>query len=136
MVSPVYLLDTNTWIYALKGQPESIVSKLGTVDPTTVVFCSVVKAELLYGARRHSTPQKRLDLLNGLFQHHRSYDFDDRSAGVYSHIRRELEVAGRPIGPMDMLIAAIAIANDLTLVTHNFAEFERVPELRVVDWIS
>jgi tRNA(fMet)-specific endonuclease VapC len=60
--------------------------------------------------------------------------FEDRAAKVYGQIRADLETKGTPIGPNDLMIAAIALANDLTLVTHNTAEFSRVPALKFVDW--
>ena len=63
-----------------------------------------------------------------------SLPFDDEAAEAYSRIRADLEKIGKPIGPNDLLIAAIAIANDVTLVTHNTGEFGRVKELRIEDW--
>jgi tRNA(fMet)-specific endonuclease VapC len=63
-----------------------------------------------------------------------SISFDDQTAQVYGQIRADLEAKGTPIGPNDTLIAAIALAHDLTLVTHNSSEFSRVPGLKLVDW--
>lgn len=59
---------------------------------------------------------------------------DDGAARKAGEIKANLAALGTPIGPYDLLIAAIAIVNDLTLVTHNIKEFERVSELRVEDW--
>ncbi len=63
-----------------------------------------------------------------------SYDFDDAAANAYAGVRAFLESAGMPIGANDMLIAAIALANDLVLVTRNVGEFSRVPHLRIECW--
>jgi tRNA(fMet)-specific endonuclease VapC len=63
-----------------------------------------------------------------------SLPFDDDAAEVYGRIRTQLEKSGKPIGPNDLLIAAIAIAHDATLVTHNTGEFSRVEDLRYEDW--
>jgi len=63
-----------------------------------------------------------------------SLPFDDRSAAVYGDIRAKLERQGTPIGPNDLMIAAIALANDLILVTHNLREFERIDNLKYEDW--
>ena len=63
-----------------------------------------------------------------------SLPFDDAAASVYAIIRAHLESAGTPIGPYDLQIAAIALANGLTLVTHNTREFSRVPGLLLEDW--
>lgn len=63
-----------------------------------------------------------------------SLPFDDRAADEYGRIRAYLARLGTPIGPNDLLIAAIALANNATLVTHNTTEFNRVPGLTIVDW--
>ena len=60
--------------------------------------------------------------------------FDDTAAEIYGRIRTRLEQAGAPIGPNDLMIAAIAVANDVVLVTHNTREFSRVEELKFEDW--
>jgi len=70
MITPTHLLDTNTWIYALKGQPTALVARLGAVDPASVAFCSVIKAELLHGAYRYGNQERRLALLHALFSRH------------------------------------------------------------------
>ena len=79
---------------------------------------------------------ENLLLLSRLFPQFASLPFDDRAADVYGQIRADLARKGTPIGPNDFMIAAITLANDLTLVTHNVAEFGRVPALRVEDWES
>ncbi|MFN8495373.1 MAG: type II toxin-antitoxin system VapC family toxin [Caldilineaceae bacterium] len=134
MVTPTHLLDTNTWIYVLKGNPGQLVARLGTVDPDSVAFCSIVKAELVHGAYRYGNREKRLTLLQTLFNRHASFPFDDQAAAVYGRIRYALETKGQVIGPMDLLIAAIALANNLILVTHNTDEFARVDGLQMEDW--
>jgi tRNA(fMet)-specific endonuclease VapC len=136
MVAPTHLLDTNTWIYALKGGPHVLVERLGSVHPESVAFCAIVKAELLRGALRYGDPAKRLAILHLLFRNHPSFPFDDAAAEVYARVRHELEARGQVIGAMDMLIAAIALANNLILVSHNTAEFARISELKLEDWTS
>ena len=63
-----------------------------------------------------------------------SLAFDDKAAEIYGRIRAQLAVIGKPIGPNDLMIAAIALSNNLTLVTHNLAEFGRIDALKVGDW--
>lgn len=63
-----------------------------------------------------------------------SLPFDDKAALVYGRVRAQLATQGTPIGPNDLMIAAIAIANDVTLVTRNTREFGRVAGLRIEDW--
>jgi tRNA(fMet)-specific endonuclease VapC len=134
MVAITHLLETNTWIYALKGKPVGLVERLGKVQPASVAFCSVVKAELLRGAHRYANRDTRFAILHALFSRHQSLPFDDSAAEVYGRIRHELEISGQVIGAMDMLIAAIALGNDLILVTNNTTEFVRIPSLKLEDW--
>ena len=81
-------------------------------------------------------PAKTLEKQRQFVERFVSLPFDDEAAEVYSHIRAELEKAGKLIGPNDLLIAAIAIANDVMLVTHNVREFGRVSGLKFEDWES
>ena len=134
MVAVTHLLDTNTWIYALKDKPVGLIEHLGKVQPDSVAFCSIVKAELQCGAHRYANRDRRFAVLHALFSRHQSFAFDDAAAAVYGHIRHELEISGQVIGAMDMLISAIALANHLTLVTNNTAEFARIPSLKLEDW--
>jgi tRNA(fMet)-specific endonuclease VapC len=129
-----WLLDTNAWITYLKTPQSSIHSRLQSLQPTDVVLCSVVKAELLHGAEKYGNRERRLGLLRELFAPYASHPFDDAAAAHYARIRHELEIAGNVIGPNDLMIAAIAVANNHTLVTHNTAEFSRVRELTIENW--
>lgn len=130
----IYLLDTNTCIRFLNGQSEPIRLHLERVSPDDVALCSVVKAELLFGAHKSARPRRNLDRLGPFFERFVSFPFDDAAAGTYGEIRSFLEKRGTPIGPNDLMIAAIAKANGLTLVTHNTAEFRRVDGLLLEDW--
>jgi tRNA(fMet)-specific endonuclease VapC len=94
----------------------------------------VVKAELFYGAAKSSNPAKVLAEQKKFLNQFTSLPFDDRAATEYGRIRAHLARRGTPIGPNDLLIAAIALANNATLVTHNTAEFNRVPGLTLTDW--
>lgn len=131
-----FLLDTNTCIAYLNGRAVGVRRQLQALAPGDVVLCSVVKAELLYGARKSRDPATVVAKLQRFFAPLASLPFDDPAAQAYGTVRAELERAGTPIGPNDLMIAAIAQANGLTLVTHNVGEFRRVPGLRVEDWES
>jgi len=130
----VYLLDTNTCIHILNGTSESVVQRFANESPQTVALCSVVKAELLYGARKSSAVARNLSNLERFFEALTSYGFDDSAAEHYGLIRADLQRAGTPIGANDLLVASIARSLDLTVVTNNTREFSRVVGLRVVDW--
>ena len=129
-----YLLDTNACIRVLNGTSDAVVSRFRAESPASIAICSVVKAELLYGARKSMNVGRTLRTLESFFEPLASYPFDDRSAQDYGLIRADLEHLGTPIGANDLLIAAIARAHDLTVVTHNVNEFARVVGLRVEDW--
>jgi tRNA(fMet)-specific endonuclease VapC len=129
-----YLLDTNDWVSFLRKSSTGLLKRLATADESEIVLCSIVLAELLYGVRRSGSSQRNRAGVQAIADRFRCVAFDDECAAAYAGIRFELEQSGVPIGPNDMLIAAIAIANDLTVVTHNVREFSRVPGLRVEDW--
>jgi len=98
------------------------------------VLCSVVVAELLFGALRSSDPIKVENQVRSFCLGYRSLPFEDTAAGDYARIRNDLTMKGQIIGPNDLLIAAIALANHLVLVTHNTREFRRVVGLTLEDW--
>ena len=129
-----YLLDTNTCIKYLNGRSEKIRQHLEAKRPQDILLCSVVKAELFYGVMKSANPEKNLAKLDLFADRFVSLLFDDNAAAAYGRIRAELEKAGTPIGPNDLLIAAIAVANDVTLVTNNTREFSRVNGLKFEDW--
>ncbi|MDW7711685.1 MAG: type II toxin-antitoxin system VapC family toxin [Deferrisomatales bacterium] len=130
----MFLLDTNACIRLLNGTSPPLEDRLRRVDPSEVCLCSVVKAELVYGARRSSRVAENLDLLRRFFLPFKSVAFDDPCADHCGRVRAEPAAQGTPIGPNDLLIAATALAHDLTLVTHNIREFSRVTGLRMEDW--
>jgi tRNA(fMet)-specific endonuclease VapC len=130
----VYLLDTNVCIRLLNGTSGRLTERLRATPPSEVTLSSIVKAELLYGARHSARVADNLRLLRRFFAAIPSVAFDDACAEEYGIIRSELTRTGRPIGPNDLLIAATARAHDLTLVTRNTREFSRIPSLDLEDW--
>jgi tRNA(fMet)-specific endonuclease VapC len=131
-----YLLDTNAWIEVLNNPKGSLAVKLAGHTPTDIALCSVVLGELLVGAYKSSKPAANLALINQLIQQFACLPFDANSADPYAQIRSHLEKLGQSIGPYDLQIAAIALRNGLITVTHNVAEFSRVPGLSVEDWLG
>lgn len=129
-----YLLDTNTCIEFLHRPASTVKRRLAQVNLADVVLCSVVKAELYHGAQKSARMERNLTLMRDFFVSFASLPFDDAAAEVYGRIRAHLERRGETIGPNDLLIAAIALAHGVTLVTHNTEEFQRVPNLVLEDW--
>lgn len=128
-----YLLDTDTAIALIKGREETT-KRLRERKPGEVAISSVTKAELFYGARKSERTNHNLGVLSRFFAPFPSLVFDDRASEEYGLIRADLERAGNPIGPNDLLIAALARARDLTLVSFNVREFDRVIGLKVASW--
>lgn len=129
-----YLLDTNICIALLKGEDKELVKKFETCSPSDFHLCSIVKAELLYGAHKSQKVAANLAVLKKFFSQFHSLSFDDAAAEFYGTIRALLTKAGSPIGANDLFIASIAQTNGLTLLTRNPREFIRVPGLGCETW--
>ena len=129
-----YLLDANTCIRILNSSNEGVARRFTACQPADIVLCSVVKAELLYGARRSARVEFNLRHLAHFAAPLQSLPFDDQSAHEYGLLRADQAIVGKPIGANDLMIAAITRAHKLILVTHKVGEFKRVPDLRIEDW--
>ena len=130
-----YPLDTNVWVALLRKSSQEVATRFRAAAPTgDVRVCSIVLAELRHGALRSAKPAANRADVDALLAPFPSLPFDDAASDHFATIRHHLESIGQTIGPLDMLIAAIALANGCTLVTHNVSEFSRVPGLMVEDW--
>jgi len=130
----MYLFDTNACIRILNNSSSALVGRLREHRPDEIALCSVVKAELFYGAQRSSRIAENLRVLDRFFAPFYSLPFDDNCVQTCGRIRAELERTGTPIGPYDLLIAATAVANSRVLVTANTREFSRVAGLTIENW--
>jgi len=130
----IYLLDTNVCVRYLRGRNVNVLHRLQRTPATNVRLCSVVKSELYYGALRSAKPRANRAKVDGFVAPYQSLCYDDDAAEIHADIRHQLECAGTPIGPYDLQIAAIALLHGATVVTHNTAEFMRVPQLTIEDW--
>lgn len=128
------LLDTNVCVAYLKGEEPTLRDKILSFNPDNLILCSVVKAELLYGARKSKQVEENLQRLEIFFEAFESYYFDDQAADHYGQVRAQLHREGSPVGPNDLMIAAIALSRNLILVSRNQREFRRVVGLRVDVW--
>jgi tRNA(fMet)-specific endonuclease VapC len=131
-----YLLDTNAWIELLNNPKGNLATKLASLAPSDVALCSVVLGELAVGAYKSTQPAANLALVHQLVRQFACLAFDEASADPYAQTRSHLEKIGQPIGPYNLQIAAIALQHGLIVVTHNLAEFSRVPGLSVEDWLG
>jgi tRNA(fMet)-specific endonuclease VapC len=133
-----HLLDANTIIHHFRyGLASKATARMAAAPAGTVFLSSVVIGEQFYGAY-HGAPSllpANLALVTKIQAQFPSVSFDDQAAERYGRIRAHLASAGQLIGPNDLLIAATALANGLTLVTNNTKEFSRVPGLVFEVWL-
>ena len=129
-----YMLDINICIYAIKHKPEQVFIRLQEHDPIDICISSVTYAELVHGVENSKAIEKNRVALALLLANIEIMNFDSLAAESYGKIRADLEKAGTPIGPLDMMIAGHAKALAYTLVTNNTKEFERVKGLKLENW--
>ena len=129
------LLDTNICIYIIKQRPASVLKKFASYPVGDIGISVITLAELEYGASKSGQPAKNRKALDLFVSPLEVAAFDRRATAAYGRIRALLEKKGRPIGSLDLLIAAHALSLDVRLVTNNVREFKRVPSLRVENWI-
>ncbi len=128
----MYVLDTNTLIYFFKGMGR-VVENVMSVPPCHIGIPTIVLYELEVGIAKSTSPQKRKDLLE-FASVVNILPFSEREAHTSALIRTTLEKRGKPIGPLDVLIAGTALEHQGILITHNTREFKRIPDLKVEDW--
>jgi tRNA(fMet)-specific endonuclease VapC len=131
-----YILDTNICIAIIRHQPADAIKKLTSHRPGDVGVSVITVAELVHGAQKSGQPEKNMAALDQFLLPLEIADFDQGAAAIYGQIRAALEKAGTPIGSMDMLIAAHALTLGVVLVTNNTQEFQRVPDLKIEDWLG
>ena len=129
-----YLLDTNICIYIIKKRPEKVLEKFNTLSLGDVTISSITLAELHYGIRKSSNPNKNQEALDRFLTPLEILDFDYLATIEYGKIRADLEKNGIPIGPLDILIAAHAKSQKMTIVSNNEKEFKRIPDLKIENW--
>lgn len=127
------LLDADVCIAFLNGRDKKLERRF-IDDSEELLLCSVVKAELLFGAACSQRPEENRRKLAVFFDTLDSLPFDDECAEHYGTVRAALRKKGTPIGPNDLLIAATALGHSVGVVTRNRREFERVDGLRVELW--
>jgi len=130
------LLDTNICIYMIKNNPPEVRRRFQDIMPGDVYISSVTVAELQYGVEKSAAKEKNALALEAFLLPLAIAPFDLDSAIAYGKMRAVLERQGVPIGGMDMLIAAQAIAHDFTLITHNLKEFQRIHNLKYETWVN
>mgnify|MGYP001412613317 CR=1 FL=1 len=129
------MLDTNICIYIMKNRPEHVRNKLKEFDVGDVCLSSIVVSELYYGAYKSEHTEKNLLALEYFLKPFDIIEYDLNASIEYGSIRASLEKSGKVIGGLDMMIAAHARSLDMTLVTNNVKEFDRIENLVIDNWI-
>ena len=129
-----YLLDTNICIYLIKKKPVNLIRKMMKMKTEDIGISTITLSELDYGIAKSRFPeQNQMALLEFLIPFG-IIDYDQKASKEYGRIRTELERKGKPIGPLDMLIAAVARSQELILITNNVKEFARIESLIIENW--
>lgn len=129
-----FMLDTNVCVDLIRRRSRLLLQKLQEKAPADICVSVITLCELEYGVARSMAPQKNRLALAEFMTSITILSYNDSVAPVYGRIRGDLDSRGTPIGALDTLIAAHALALNLTLVTTNEREFRRVPGLHVENW--
>jgi len=136
-MTALHLLDTDTASYVIKGRSPGIETKLASIPPDRVCVSAVTRAELMYGLKRLPASHRLHLGVRQFLKIVRVLAWDGDAADYYADIRHRLTSSGQPLGEMDMMIAAHALAIGAVLVTNNTRHFERVaPPLVLVNWLE
>jgi len=130
------MLDTDTCISLLKARPEKISRRLSRLPVEDVGISSVVAAELWYGVALSEKQKQNEAALRDFLDFVNVMDYPSGACPVYGQIRAYLKRKGAPIGAMDLLIASHAAFLNAVLVTNNTREFDRVPDLKLENWLT
>ncbi len=131
-----YLLDTDICVFLISGREPNVRLRMQDIPADAVAISTVTRGEMFSGAARSQQPARTLARQIEFFSRYTSLPFDDAAAKEYGQIDGLLKNRGMSIGPLDTQIAAIALAHNLTLVTHNTRHFRRISALAVEDWTA
>jgi len=131
-----YLLDTNICVYLIKKRPQTPLERFRQYSPKDVAISTITLFELQYGVEKSQSRKRSKEALAKFLSPLNLVDFDRSTAEEAAIIRAQLEKKGMPIGPYDLLIAGLARSRDMTLVTNNVKEFDRVNDLNIENWVE
>ncbi len=129
-----YMLDTNICIYVIKTYPPELLERFNSLAEQLCIS-AITLGELQYGAEKSARRLHNLQAIEHFSARLEVLPFSAKAAIHYGQVRIELERAGTPVGPHDMLIAAHARSEGLIVVTNNLREFDRISGLRVENWV-
>lgn len=131
-----YLIDTNICIYIMNNHPPEVLNRFKRVGVGDVGISSITVSELYYGACKSTKIRQSIKRLEEFLYPFEILTYDENASREYGKIRSHLEKKGQVIGPLDMLIAAHALSNNLIVITNNSKEFKRIDSLQVENWVK
>ncbi len=130
-----FMLDTNICIFTIKNRPQEV-REVFNRHHGQMCISTVTLMELMYGAEKSTHPERSMARIEAFAARLEVLKYAEDAAAHTGQLRAELAVSGRPIGPYDQMIAGHARSQGLIIVTNNRKEFDRVPGLRVEDWVA
>ena len=131
-----FLIDTNICIYIMNNHPPEVLQKFKSTGVGKVGISSITVSELHYDACKSNHIKKNINRLDEFLSPFEILSYDENASRYYGKIRSQLEKQGNIIGPLDVLIAAHALSNNLILITNNVKEFMRIKSLQVENWVE
>ena len=138
MTDPLFMLDTDTCIFLMRGESEKLKSKVQAIPLQQQVISAVTFAELTYGVQASAVAKRHQNqkVLDSLVLHLAVLDWPRAAATYYSEIRADLKKRGAQLGAADLMIAAHARAIGAIVVTNNVKDFGRVKKLEIENWMK
>jgi len=130
-----YLLDTNICIYIINKRPPEVYRRFRAIQLQQLYIPTIAIFELYYGLEKNQSHKRNEACIRDFIAPLNIVDFTMEAARKAASIRYQLQKKGMPIGAYDLQIAAIALAEDMILLTNNTGEFERVDGLKLENWI-
>jgi len=130
-----YMLDTDICSYIIREKPIKVFERFETLEMDQLCISVITYAELIYGVEHSSSKKINRSIVDDFANHLNIIEWDKSAAEHYGKIRAFLQAGGNIIGAMDMMIAAHAVSQKMTLVTNNEKHFNRIPKLNIENWI-
>lgn len=131
----MYMLDTNICIYLIKKRPPTVLERFQQISSQEICLSIITLAELQYGVEKSASKQLNQTIIDDFVSRLQVLSWDRLAVKYYGKIRANLEKKGTPIGLMDLMIASHCLSLNYTLITNNIKEFERIPELKIENWV-
>lgn len=131
----MYLLDTNILIYAKNNRSPIVMNNIKSKDPSELFISIFSVAEMIFGCKKSLDPQRNYRALLEFLLPFNIIEFEQRDCNKYGEVRHFLEKNGTPIGTIDTFIGSMSLSRHMILVTNNMKEFERIPDIRIENWV-